>query len=295
MVHQSEAQKALDLLESTESEVDNSVLQEAVENNTMLSFQPEKKAEKTYRLVPMMLVVVVIFFLSIAAVNFFRPWIFVEYYKGAKGNIHKAVRSEAIVSRGKANGLLKEFYQNGVLRRTGNFRNGRAEGIFRHYDDKGHLKSEATYQDGKLYGPTKSYYENGQLESEFNFFDNEFDGIQKVYYPSGEIWREFTYQGGTRLDKSGNPVSGMLKEYHDNGILVLEENYVAGRLQGAAQYYDREGHLANIQVFDHGIPLVFKEFYTNGQVRHEAYYSQYAISSEKEFDEKGNLIFEWKL
>ena len=94
-----------------------------------------------------------------------------KIYSGPVFNI--IGKSEGTLKKGKFNGPLKTFYDNGQLKSEGTYKDGNEDGPFKSYYDNGQLKQEKTYKDGELNGPYKLYDENGQLESERTYKDGQ--------------------------------------------------------------------------------------------------------------------------
>ena len=56
----------------------------------------------------------------------------------------------------------------------------------------------------------------------------------------------FNNDSTLRLDKSNNlPITGLLKEYHDNGQLSSTNNYTNGELEGLCKWYHENGQLSS--------------------------------------------------
>lgn len=78
------------------------------------------------------------------------------YFENSRVKIKEYYNDEGLVD-----GSYEEFFENGQLNITGQFKRGLKEGVW------------------------KEFYENGNLYEE-NFFElNQLDGMQKVYHPNG--------------------------------------------------------------------------------------------------------------
>lgn len=84
---------------------------------------------------------------------------------------------------------------------------------------------------------------------------------RKVYYPSGRLQAQISYKNGV--------AEGITKTYYENGALFSIENFVDGKQDGEARYYYETGE------------LLYTKIYRKGRVIRL-----------KEFDKKGNLIYE---
>ena len=81
------------------------------------------------------------------------------------------------------------YYNNGQLEIESEtpFKNGKENGIEKEYYKNGRLKRETPYTDGELNGVEKRYYENGQLAGETPFKNGKENGVEKSYYESGQL------------------------------------------------------------------------------------------------------------
>lgn len=91
---------------------------------------------------------------------------------------------------------------------------GKAEGLQKNYYDDGTLKNEVTYVAGKRNGPARQFYKNGKPESEINYKDNKKDGASKWYYEDGLLYQEISYSEG---QKHGKEI-----KYHNNRRKMAE-------------------------------------------------------------------------
>lgn len=84
----------------------------------------------------------------------------------------------------------QEYNQNVLLQ------NGKLEGLQKEYYPNGKLKRQTNYKNGKLEGYHKVYYENGKLESEYPYKNDKLEGVVKDYSKNGKLEREHAYIGG---------------------------------------------------------------------------------------------------
>ena len=106
-----------------------------------------------------------------------------------------------------ANGILKEYHENGNLEFEVPWKNGMPEGIAKGYYENGNLKREVPWKNGAREGIAKEYYENGNLEFEAPWKNGAIEGIVKVYYENGDLKWEIVF-------KEGKAISGfMYDEY----------------------------------------------------------------------------------
>ncbi|WP_177162843.1 toxin-antitoxin system YwqK family antitoxin [uncultured Fusobacterium sp.] len=150
----------------------------------------------------------------------------------------------------------------------------------REFYSNGNLKYEGTIWKGYRVNKWKYYYENGTLKMEGNFAGKEADllevgeqtGEWRYYYPSGKLKAIGFYKKGKK--------NGVFKTYNEkDGTLFLEQYYTTGleddlircvfyykngnvekegtayernnwEITGEWKYYDEQGKLKRIEIFD---------------------------------------------
>lgn len=160
----------------------------------------------------------------------------------------------------------------------------------REFYSNGTLKYEGTIWKGYRVNKWKYYYENGTLKMEGNFAGKEADllevgeqtGEWRYYYPSGKLKAIGSYKKGKK--------NGVFKTYNEeDGTLFLEQYYTTGleddlircvfyckngnvekegtayernnwEITGEWKYYDEQGKLKRIEIFDKNDLIETKEF-----------------------------------
>lgn len=160
----------------------------------------------------------------------------------------------------------------------------------REFYSNGNLKYEGTIWKGYRVNKWKYYYENGTLKMEGNFAGKEADllevgeqtGEWRYYYPSGKLKAVGFYKKGKK--------NGVFKTYNEeDGTLFLEQYYTTGleddlircvfyykngnvekegtayernnwEITGEWKYYDEQGKLKRIEIFDKNDLIETKEF-----------------------------------
>lgn len=91
------------------------------------------------------------------------------------------------------------------------------------------------------------------------------DGMVKEYYSSGKVHYERTFKNGKR--------DGFVREFSENGNLMLEVPYLDGKEDGTAKEYYKNGKIHYERSFKNGKRNgLTKVFFENGVVRLEAPY-----------------------
>lgn len=160
----------------------------------------------------------------------------------------------------------------------------------REFYSNGTLKYEGTIWKGYRVNKWKYFYENGTLKMEGNFAGKEADllevgeqtGEWRYYYPSGKLKAIGFYKKGKK--------NGVFKTYNEeDGTLFLEQYYTTGleddlircvfyykngnvekegtayernnwEITGEWKYYDEQGKLKRIEIFDKNDLIERKEF-----------------------------------
>lgn len=108
-------------------------------------------------------------------------------------------------------GVWKEFWPNGDLKKEVNYKNNKKQGLeLSWYDEPDCVEKEAYFKDGLLDGPSISYTKKCK-KSLFETFKNGVkDGLELEYYANGHIKAEGKYKKGNLegyyrvYDKKGN-------------------------------------------------------------------------------------------
>jgi antitoxin component YwqK of YwqJK toxin-antitoxin module len=141
-----------------------------------------------------------------------------------------------------------EYYEGGIIKSSGTYKNGIPEGTYREYSLDGKITSSKIFKDGilaaegiydlsdKEQGPWKEYHPNGQIKSQGEYKDGKRIGEWVFYYPNGKLEQKGKY------DKKGQ-AQGAWNWYYESGNLLREENYLNDVLDGATTEYDDAGKI----------------------------------------------------
>jgi len=146
-----------------------------------------------------------------------------------------------------------------------NYVNGKKEGMQSEWYDNGQLRVERNYVNGKCEGALTAWYDNGQLWLEENLTNNKLEGMQRVWSYNGQNLLEETYFVNGRYE-------GIQRRWHENGRLASETYYFNGKRES-----------------------IHRDWHENGQLEFEMYYVNDKMVSQKEWDKKGLLVYEWHL
>lgn len=216
-------------------------------------------------------------------------WESVYYSKGKK--IAKEIfdKDGNIIKRtGKIpDGIVKEYYQNGILKAEWNYKNGKLNGVSRSYYESGELETEENYKNGKQEGITKWYYESGKLKYEWNYKNGKQVGIYKLYSESGNIELEARYNENGKKE-------GVEKIYDSDGQLMAETTYEDGKKHGKKKMYAiaMNGILIAEENYEDDKPEgIWKEYWMhNGALMHVDTYVNGIRINRRYYNMEGNFI-----
>lgn len=134
-----------------------------------------------------------------------------------------SIQAEYTLKNGLLNGTLKSYYQNGNLKKTGNYINGKENGLFKEYNEDGSISIEYNMKNGEMNGAFKTYYENGQVKKTGSFLNGKGNGNFKEYAENGDL--EVTYS------KINDEYDGLLTIY-EAGKVAKKINYKNGERDG---------------------------------------------------------------
>ena len=213
----------------------------------------------------------------------------------------------------KLNGLTKMYYENGALWMEANYKNGRNHGLKRYYFENGNLMTEKNYKDGKLNGFIKEYdiyrnlvqtqeYKDNKLEensdetAEVTEVTKRYSNSNRkevVFYEGNkEIAKEEYDIDGNITTKTGKIPDGMVKEYDEDGILMVKSIFKDSKRNGLSKMYHQGGELMSETNYKddkvHGLMRVYLE---NGIMMLESNFKNGKKDGPtKYYDKNGNLF-----
>ena len=140
------------------------------------------------------------------------------------------------------------------------------------------LISKGEYLNGKRNGDGKEYYFNGEIR---------FEGI----YNNGKKWNGIGYDIKANKVYEIKNGEGYIKEYNDDGELILETEYLNGKRNGKGKEYDIDGNLVFEGEYLYSHKLRGK-YNINGKLEYEGEFLYDKKWNGKGYDENGNIIYE---
>ncbi|WP_276167949.1 toxin-antitoxin system YwqK family antitoxin [Zobellia alginiliquefaciens] len=192
------------------------------------------------------------------------------------------IKEEGQIVKNKKEGLWKEFYKDGTIKSTINYKEGKRHGDLLVYYDNGNLaKKGEIIKDTITIGMWQWFYKNKQLKIEGAF---DIQGNQK------DIWKTF-YEDGSKMSIANFPDGSHLK-YHKDGTTIKEKgSYKKGERQGQWKSYYKSGILKYDSKYENGRKYgIQQKFYDNGQLEQIADYVNGEPHAElKNYSDDGKL------
>jgi len=221
---------------------------------------------------------------------------------------------------GVPEGVRREYNELGEVEKSYVFRKGRivAEGIFtdagqrqgrwKEYYPNGKLKATGDYKDDLRENLWKFYYLNGQLEQIGKYIENQPDSLWRWYYETGKLLREENYYKGlsdgtySEYDKQENLITtGDYLEGKKEGFWILqvggfreEGNYSEGLRTGEWKSFYADGSPAFEGKFVDNLPNgKHRWWWPNGKLKKEVTFVMGRRSGEmKKYNDDGTLLIE---
>jgi antitoxin component YwqK of YwqJK toxin-antitoxin module len=186
-------------------------------------------------------------------------------------------------SLGREVGEWKYFYQNGLVRSIGNFKQGKKQGLWTFLSETGKTEQQGKYDNGLLSGTWKWYYASGNLLREENYRKGKLSGSYMEWADDsiGTILMQGEYLEGLRQGAWKLFVNGLMQE----------GNYVDGERDGT-WVYKKGNILLFTGDFQMGVAVGKHEyFHENGKLESKGEFEGGEKSGDwKHYDEFGNII-----
>ena len=186
------------------------------------------------------------------------------------------IRTEGVYRQGQRHGSFYQYHRNGDRQHHYEYVDGVPEGTWREWYVGNILGLEETYVAGRKQGPFRKWArpetgDDGEplldaepvLEREAIYVDNLENGLLTDYWPSsGSVRRK-------GLMEDGQMVGTWILNFED-GSLKAERNFVAGQLEGLETVYDEAGsRIAENNYVAGSREGVQRNWYPNGQLQRE--------------------------
>jgi antitoxin component YwqK of YwqJK toxin-antitoxin module len=127
----------------------------------------------------------------------------------------------------------------------------------------------------------KEFYPDGTIKSAVTYKDGKKNGVDHAYYPDGATLKHaYSYAYGR--------LHGLQQEYDKNALLLQEENYRHGRLDGRSRYY-QNGLLVSEADYQNGLlDGEYKEFFPSGMIRLVIFWRRGKATEGYKYTEEGS-------
>jgi len=126
----------------------------------------------------------------------------------------------------------------------------------------------------------KLYYPDGTIKLVITYKDGKKNGVEHAFYEDGATLK---YAKNYAYGK----LHGSQQQYSRDALLIQEENYKQGRLDGRNRYY-RNGLLKREVEYNHGmVDGIYREFYPSGLVKVEIIWRRDRAIEGYEYNDEG--------
>jgi antitoxin component YwqK of YwqJK toxin-antitoxin module len=144
--------------------------------------------------------------------------------------------------------MKRDYFPSGKVKIEATYRNGVAEGVRREFNENGEVEKSYVMKSGVIAaegiietsglrkGKWSEFYPDGKLKAQGNYTDDFKTGTWEYYHRNGSLEQKGSY------DSKGKPV-GEWQWYYDNGSLLRVENYRNGLNDGLLTEKDDQGKI----------------------------------------------------
>lgn len=207
---------------------------------------------------------------------------------------------------GLKTGVWKEFYQNGILKNECTYLEGKRNGYLKEYGIKGELLNTTKYVNdivienapelAKLDTKTE-YYEGAIVKSTGTYKNGIPEGAFREFSLEGKITSSKIYKDGFLIGEGiydeANKEQGLWKEYHTNGQLKAQGEYMNGKRIGEWSFYHANGKLEQKGKYDKKGKAqgLWKWYYESGHLlKEENYLNDILDGLMTEYSDSGMVI-----
>lgn len=179
------------------------------------------------------------------------------------GYIQKEERFNRTDRDGLKQGIWKEFYPTGTVKKETNYLNDKIDGYVKEYSITDNLIKSSKYINGveqtdvpELAKPEfkTELYKNGVVKREGAFINGKAEGTHKEYSPEGELTKTLVYSKGVVVAEgvvdSLDNKQGFWKEYYATGNLRAVGDYLHNKRVGDWTFYYENGKIEQVGKYD---------------------------------------------
>lgn len=209
-------------------------------------------------------------------------------------DIHYQINSDKPLT-----GSVFSYHDNGQVKTSGTYKKGLKEGLFEEFYDNGQLEKREVYESGIL----KDFFRYSKSDDEYLILSDSFsdDGwtlsenseliikVGDTIFRGGEIEGDGIVKFLKRV--TGEPFTGFVVSYHDNGLLDEKFSVKDGKYEGPYKQFHENGTLNVKTNFENGLEEgPYKEFHENGTLKTKVNFKNGLEEGQyEEFYEDGSL------
>lgn len=170
---------------------------------------------------------------------------FYYYYGGRIGSAEGDFIGRAL------HGEYTCFTREKILSLKGHYVYGLKNGIWKEWYSSGTLRKTQGWKKGTKNGNYFSYYTNGIISEQGRYKKNLKNGHWTKFYGNGLVAYQASYRKGQ--------LNGKFLEFYPDGKLKLETKYKNGLLHGSYLMYDKQGKVVEELLYSKGELVIPKE------------------------------------
>jgi antitoxin component YwqK of YwqJK toxin-antitoxin module len=217
-------------------------------------------------------------------------------------------RVNRVDEEGNKQGVFREYYANGKLKREEHYLDNKLHGYYREFDGKGELVMAMRYERGKimeeidkdikeLLDMKSTFDEQGRLIFTGGYKEGVPVGIHRFFDTAGVVENAYLYNEiGEKvsegiIDEQGRR-KGPWKDFYPTGELRAEGTYLDNERSGSWTYYFRKGGIEQKGRFERDrFQGIWNWYYPNGNKwREESYFNGREDGEFVEYDQAGNIL-----
>jgi uncharacterized protein len=206
---------------------------------------------------------------------------YIEYKKGFMVSRERINHKD---KNGLKQGRWKFFWDNGLVKIEGTYKDDKKNGYFKEYDENGGLLTVQKFANDieQKEAPELTslklktdYYPTGKVKTVASYNGDVPEGVRREYAEDGKITSGYIFKGGKMvgegiIDEEGIK-DGPWKEYYPDGILRSTGTYDKGKPIGDWKFFFENGHLEQEGKYNKkgSYDGVWRWYFEEGQVRRE--------------------------
>lgn len=158
-----------------------------------------------------------------------------------------------VLMEGKIENGLKQdnwitYYENGQQKSNGDYIDGLKDGEWNYWEENGEQKAKELYKEGKLLDNSGTISsDNSSPADDSDPMDDEVNnGAEPIRFG---LLKAKLKDGAIRKLYNGEPYTGPVIDYHDNGTIKLKGYFKDGLRTGKWTYYSNSGTLIDTKQF----------------------------------------------